>query len=131
MVALPADLKSYRLRLGLTQSEMAVPLGISKRALQSYEQGWRPIPIHVWERVALLLFLDWRAKNKGAAKACWQVRGCSAASRKVCAASRLGAAEVCWLVTGPEGGPTHKACAAGDGVACWENCPVTAAWIKA
>ena len=38
------NLKEIRARLEMTQAEFADSLGISLRALQSYEQGWRPVP---------------------------------------------------------------------------------------
>lgn len=44
--------------LGRTQKEIAVLLGISLKAIHSYEQGWRRIPIHA-ERQLLLQDLIW------------------------------------------------------------------------
>jgi len=129
MTAAEADLKTFRHRLGLTQAEMAAPLGVSKRALQSYEQGWRPVPMHVWERVALLLFLQWRRGNRGAVRACWQVRGCSLAARRQCPAARMGAGELCWMVCGPMGGPMQMASGGAESF-CWEKCPVAQEWFK-
>jgi DNA-binding transcriptional regulator YiaG len=40
----PGDLKKTRLGLGLTQAQFAKLIGVSIRACQSWEQGWRPIP---------------------------------------------------------------------------------------
>lgn len=36
--------KIIRARLGLTQSQLAEKLGVSSKAVQSWEQGWRPVP---------------------------------------------------------------------------------------
>ncbi|MDH4317770.1 MAG: helix-turn-helix domain-containing protein, partial [Desulfobulbaceae bacterium] len=36
-----------RAKLGKTQKELAELLGISLKAVQSYEQGWRSVPLHV------------------------------------------------------------------------------------
>lgn len=38
------QLKKIRARLGLTQSQLAEKLGVSSKAVQSWEQGWRPVP---------------------------------------------------------------------------------------
>jgi len=44
-----ADLRRVRGLLGKSQSEMAALLGISTRAVQSYEQGWRPSPAYQFQ----------------------------------------------------------------------------------
>ena len=41
------NLRTIREALNKTQHEMAALLGVSARAIQSYEQGWRPFPPHV------------------------------------------------------------------------------------
>jgi transcriptional regulator with XRE-family HTH domain len=41
---IPADLKSRREALGLTQSALAERLGVSVQAVRHWEQGVRPIP---------------------------------------------------------------------------------------
>lgn len=41
----PADLKAIRLRLGFkSRRALAEALGVSTRAVDSWEQGWRPVP---------------------------------------------------------------------------------------
>ncbi len=50
----PANFKHLRTRLSKTQKELAQLMGISIKAIHSYEQGWRKIPHHV-ERQALFL----------------------------------------------------------------------------
>lgn len=42
-----ADLKAWRTRLGMTQGKAAAALGLSLRAIQNYEGGFRPIPLPV------------------------------------------------------------------------------------
>ena len=37
----------YRKQLGKTQREMGQLLGTSIKAIHSYEQGWRNVPVHV------------------------------------------------------------------------------------
>lgn len=40
----PAALRTARRGLGLTQEALAATLGVSVRAVQSWEQGQRPVP---------------------------------------------------------------------------------------
>jgi transcriptional regulator with XRE-family HTH domain len=40
----PDDLRAYRKRLGITQTQLAEALGLSRRAIIRYEDGTRPIP---------------------------------------------------------------------------------------
>jgi hypothetical protein len=117
------------MRLGMTQAKMALPLGITVRALQSYEQGWRPVPHHVWEKTALLLLLDWRKENRKAAQLCWRVRGCTRQERKMCPAAAFGAGDLCWLLCGLNGGPKRAKRRKSD-APCWMDCPVTRPWAE-
>ncbi|MCX5879496.1 MAG: transcriptional regulator, partial [Deltaproteobacteria bacterium] len=41
--------------LGKTQNELAQLLGTSLKAIQSFEQGWRRIPVHAERQVLFLL----------------------------------------------------------------------------
>ena len=49
------EFKMFRSRLERTQKEMAQLLGISIKAVHSYEQGWRKIPGHVERQIYFLL----------------------------------------------------------------------------
>lgn len=49
------EFKIFRSRLDRTQKEMAQLLGVSIKAIHSYEQGWRKIPGHVERQVYFLL----------------------------------------------------------------------------
>lgn len=40
----PADLRAFRKRLGLTQTEAAEAMGLTKQAIYLYESGRNPIP---------------------------------------------------------------------------------------
>jgi repressor LexA len=40
----PSELRSFRIRLGLTQSELAVRLGVARMTITRYERGTRRIP---------------------------------------------------------------------------------------
>jgi len=47
---------------------MAQLLGTSLKAIQSFEQGWRNIPVHI-ERQMLFLLASMNTQNKGAGPA--------------------------------------------------------------
>jgi hypothetical protein len=59
-------------KLDKTQKEMSQLLGISVKAIYSYEQGWRSIPAHVERQV---LFLLSRIKRRQELpQYCWVVK---------------------------------------------------------
>jgi DNA-binding XRE family transcriptional regulator len=123
------NLKGIRRRLDKSQSAMAALLGISTRALQSYEQGWRSVPVQVQKHAALLLFLHWRLSHKRV-RPCWETMACSRENRSTCAAWQFGAGDLCWLMS--------SACSNGKKIsspaakiACCQACPVTRAWLDA
>jgi DNA-binding transcriptional regulator YiaG len=51
-----SDIPRVRKVLGVSQAQMAALLGISTKAVQSYEQGSRSVPAHVQRLAALLLY---------------------------------------------------------------------------
>jgi transcriptional regulator with XRE-family HTH domain len=121
------DLRSVRKALSKSQAELARLLGMSKRAVQSYEQGWRPLPAYVQKLAGLFLYLKWRAQNIEPAP-CWKVRDCPPAVRDACPAHEYHAGGLCWLVT-------DEQC---RGTTCesWEaklktcrRCPLMKAWL--
>jgi DNA-binding XRE family transcriptional regulator len=119
------NLKAVRARLGKSQGELALLLGVSIRAIQSYEQGWRNVPSHVLRGMMMLLFLDWR-KGQSWIAPCWDIQKCE--QKDSCSAWVLRAGDMCWQVTGTQCGPTlHKTPEAKlDQCA---RCPVTARWL--
>jgi len=90
----------YKIRryLGKTQSQMAPLLGISTKAIQSFEQGWRKIPSHV-ERQALFL-LSMKKRRQEKVHNCWQVKKCSLETRGGCPAWELHCGHLCWFING-------------------------------
>jgi DNA-binding XRE family transcriptional regulator len=44
-----------RTKLDKTQKDMAHLLGVSVKAIYSYEQGWRAIPTHIERQIFFLL----------------------------------------------------------------------------
>jgi len=89
---------SFRKRMGKTQKEMAELLGVSIKAVCSYEQGWRNVPAHV-ERQSFFLFYQ----KEGLAeklKPCWEILSCPPEFRLKCPAWEFKAGLLCWFING-------------------------------
>src|SRR5512136_712971 len=80
-------LSRIRRYLGKTQSQMAQLLGVSPKAIQSFEQGWRNIPVHTERQVLLLVALKKASPKKDSP--CWVVRKCPMETRRNCPAWEL------------------------------------------
>jgi len=93
------SVKSLRKEFGLSQKEMADLLGVSLKAIQSYEQGWRRVPPHI-EQMLLLHAVLHRCSNLRKVPPCWKTVDCPATVRDVCPARHLAHPGFCWLVTG-------------------------------
>lgn len=94
-----ANLKSIREFLGESQRVFSGDLGVSLKALQSYEQGGRRIPGDVEKRVLFYLSILNR-KHNCRTRHCWQIRRCDASVRHRCFAWKLGAGRECWYISG-------------------------------
>ena len=66
------EFSTARQYLGKTQSQMAQVLGVSLKAIQSFEQGWRSIPVHIERQVLFLLGLKKSPREKN--RPCWVIR---------------------------------------------------------
>ena len=84
--------------LSKTQRQLAQLLGVSPKAVQSFEQGWRNIPTHVERQLLLLLSL--KRSTNGINRPCWVVRDCPIETRGDCPAWEFGAGNLCWLING-------------------------------
>lgn len=82
--------------LGKSQRQLANLLGVSVRAVQSFEQGWRPVPVHVERQI---LFLVAMKMDRGSLK-CWQIRECPEKTRRNCPAWEFKAGNLCWFING-------------------------------
>lgn len=91
--------KEIRARLNKTQKELAQLLGVSIKAIHSYEQGWRKIPHHV-ERQLLFLLSRVILNNDKAAENCWDIMECSDKRLKNCPAWEFKAGDLCWFING-------------------------------
>ena len=95
------SLKKIRATLNKTQKELAMLLGISVKAVHSYEQGWRKIPHHVERH---LLFLLSRTINVGKRSLinCWDIKKCPDDKQQKCPAVEFNAGDLCWFVNGTQ-----------------------------
>jgi len=92
------EFKHFRKRLNKTQKQMAQLLGISIKAIHSYEQGWRSVPVSAERQV---YFLISRAKkDRTKPKNCWAIKKCPAAQKKKCPAWEYHAGKLCWFISG-------------------------------
>ena len=76
------EFSKIRRCLGKTQSQMAQLLGVSLKAIQSFEQGWRNIPVHIERQVLFLLASKKSPPRKE--RPCWVVRKCLMEIRQNC-----------------------------------------------
>ena len=89
---------AYRKKLNKTQKQMAQLLGTSIKAIHSYEQGWRNVPVHVERQLYFLLTRKLFA-DKGT-KPCWETRTCPQEQREQCPAWEFSSGDLCWFING-------------------------------
>ena len=88
----------FRKQLKKTQKQMAQLLGVSLKAVHSYEQGWRTVPTHVERQI---LFLASRSnENSKGRKSCWVVKKCPPERKKQCPTWEFQAGKLCWFIGG-------------------------------
>lgn len=92
------EFTTIRHRLGKTQAQMACLLGVSLKAVQSFEQGWRKVPMQT-ERQALFLLVQ-KITNAEKRRPCWEIRQCSPANKRNCPAWEFSLGHLCWFVNG-------------------------------
>ncbi|MEE9557171.1 MAG: hypothetical protein V3V76_07925, partial [Candidatus Adiutricales bacterium] len=92
------EFAGIRRSLKKTQKEMAILLGTSLKAIHSYEQGWRKVPVHADRN---LFFLFARVQEQGLnRKTCWRIKKCSLSDRERCPAWEFRAGKLCWFING-------------------------------
>ncbi len=89
---------ALRQELQKTQKQMAQLLGASLRAVQSFEQGWRKIPVYVERQMLFLHAMKRRVEKK--IRPCWEIRRCSLTSRQACSAWEFRVGHLCWFING-------------------------------
>ncbi len=81
-----------------TQKQMAQLLGVSLKAVQGYEQGWRNIPPSI-ERQVLFLVYQLRVSVEDQ-KTCWSEKNCHCHKKTLCPAYEFNLGHLCWFVNG-------------------------------
>ena len=92
------EFKDLRSRLGKTQRQMAHLLGVSLKAIHSYEQGWRTIPAAVERQTLFLVTRLSRPRKKR--PACWKLLNCPLEKRNRCPAWEFQSGDLCWFING-------------------------------
>ena len=87
-----------RTRLDKTQKEMSQLLGVSVKAIYSYEQGWRSIPTHVERQVFFLL--SRKKRGAGATQTLLGGKKMPPKTTQRMSAYEYNAGRFCWLVNG-------------------------------
>ena len=92
------EFSALRKKLAKTQKQMAQLLGVSIKAIHSYEQGWRSIPVHVERQLYFLLYRKIFGSN--GMDPCWIVRSCPDKLREQCPAWEFFTGDLCWFING-------------------------------
>jgi hypothetical protein len=87
-----------RKTLSKTQREIANLLGISLKAVCSYEQGWRSIPTHVERQLYFLL--SRKVQQQQGITNCWELRNCPEEKKNKCPAGEFDSGQFCWFISG-------------------------------
>lgn len=92
------EFKRFRIKLNKTQKQMAELLGVSIKAVHSYEQGWRPVPAAVERQ--LFFLLSRRQTGQKLNADCWNVKKCPQDRRDKCPAWEFRSGSMCWFING-------------------------------
>jgi hypothetical protein len=121
-----SEFKRIRKKFSKTQKQMAQLLGVSLKAVHSYEQGWRVVPPAVERHLYLLVSLQGVTGDR---RPCWEIKDCPPIRRTQCPAAEFNRGDMCWVVNG-------SLCAGSD-QGSWEakmticrTCPVFASQVN-
>ena len=92
------EFSTARQYLEKTQNQMAQLLGVSLKGIQSFEQGWRNIPVHNERQVLFLLACKKLPSRKE--RPCWVIRKCTKETKQNCPAWEFKAGTFCWFISG-------------------------------
>ncbi len=92
----PGEFQFIRQTLLKTQNQMSQLLGVSSKAVQSFEQGWRKIPSYVERQLLFLLSM----KTRERVSPCWDVRRCPPQMRETCPVWEFKSGHLCWFING-------------------------------
>lgn len=89
-----------RKKLAKTQKQLSELLGVSIKAVHSYEQGWRKVPAHVERQIFFLLSRLHAGTEDKPQKPCWVIKKCPPQRKKQCPAWEFQAGKLCWFING-------------------------------
>jgi len=92
------DFIRIRKKLGKTQVQLAQLLCVSPKAIQSFEQGWRQVPVHIERQILVLLSCS--VSNDRNIQPCWETKNCPVERRNNCVVWDLQVRHFCWFVSG-------------------------------
>jgi len=92
------EFSQIRQHFGKTQNQIAQLLGISLKAVQSFEQGWRNIPVSTQRQLLFLLTL--KGSRSKTNRPCWVIRKCPMEIKQNCPAWEFQAGYICWFING-------------------------------
>lgn len=101
------EFSEIRRKLGKTQAQMAQLLGTSIKAIQSFEQGLRKVPVYAERQILFLLAMANSQTRKQ--KNCWKEKKCPLEARQICPAWEYQIGHLCWFINGTIcDGSVHK-----------------------
>lgn len=92
------EFRSFRQKFQKTQKQLSQLLGTSLKAIQSFEQGWRKVPVPIERQMLFLLSMKRRVVKD--LKLCWDIRNCSPQIREACPAWEFNVGNLCWFING-------------------------------
>src|SRR5512138_1646754 len=92
------EFSAIRHYLGKSQAQTARLLGVSSKAVQSFEQGWRNTPPHCERQMLFLLYLT--IASQKSVEPCWDIKQCDSQTRMKCIAWQSRAGHLCWFING-------------------------------
>lgn len=92
------EFSSARQKLEKTQKALAQLLGVSVRAVQAFEQGWRKVPVHIERQMLFLLAM--KKEIGGTLCPCWEILECPTQKRQACPAWEFRVGHLCWFING-------------------------------
>jgi DNA-binding XRE family transcriptional regulator len=93
------EFQDLRQKLQKTQTQMAQLLGVSFKAVQSYEQGWRNVPPQT-ERQMLFFLASKMEDPQEPLPLCWEIRHCTPEMKEACPAWEFKCGHLCWFING-------------------------------
>jgi DNA-binding XRE family transcriptional regulator len=92
------EFTALRYRFGKSQLQLSQMLGVSLKAVQSFEQGWRNIPVYIERQLLFLMAIQKNTLKK--VKPCWELLKCLKENRENCPVWELKAGHFCWCISG-------------------------------